>query len=131
MKTLIVEDDFTSRLIIQKFMEPYGECHQAVSGKEAMQAYKLACEENKPYDLICLDIMIPELDGQQVLQSIRRIEAESGVPLGQGVKIIMITALGDKDNVLDAFRETCDAYLVKPVERSKLLGLLHTFKFLK
>jgi len=131
MKTLIVEDDFTCRLILQKLLETYGECHLATNGKEALQAFNQARREEKPYHLLCLDIMMPDMDGQKVLREIRRIEQESGILLGKGAKVIMITALSDKDNVLEAFRQACDGYLVKPIEREKLTGLLRTFKLIK
>jgi two-component system chemotaxis response regulator CheY len=44
MKTLIVEDDFTSRLFLQKILSPYGECHIAVNGNEAVQAFQMATD---------------------------------------------------------------------------------------
>lgn len=122
MKTLIVEDDFTSRLLLQRYLAPYGECHIAVNGLEAIAAFDLASDRQERYDLICLDISMPEMDGQAVLKAIRKKEEEDGV-VG-GVKIVMTTALGDKDNVMAAFREQCDAYLVKPVEKPKLLDQL-------
>lgn len=58
MKSLIVEDDFTSRLLMQKFLAPYGESHVAVNGKEAVAAFKNAISLGEPYHLVCLDIMI-------------------------------------------------------------------------
>lgn len=129
MKTLIVEDDFTSRLILQKLLAPYCECHVAVNGEEALSAYSAARENAADYDLICLDIMMPGMDGQSVLREIRQRENDAGIPLGKGVKIVMTTALGDKANVLEAFRGTCDAYLVKPFDKEKLLEVLRSLRF--
>lgn len=121
MKTLIVEDDFTSRRLLQKILSPYGSCDIAVDGQEAMEAFRLALEENQPYDLICLDIMMPKMDGQEVLREIRKIEAEKSIHGLSGVKIIMTTALGDKGDIMKAFKEQCEAYQVKPIDRKKLL----------
>lgn len=120
MRTLIVEDDFTSRRILQKFLEPYGETNIAVNGQEAVEAFRMAMEEGNVYDLICLDIMMPEMDGHQVLDEIRGIEEKHGVEIGGGVKIIMTTALVDSDNVLKSFKGMCDAYMTKPVDREEL-----------
>lgn len=121
MKTLIVEDDFMSRRLLQKILSPYGSCDIAVDGKESVEAFRLALEENQPYDLICLDIMMPKMDGQEVLREIRKIEVEKSIHGLRGAKIIMTTALGDKGNIMKAFKEQCEAYLVKPIDRKKLL----------
>lgn len=131
MKSLIVEDDFTSRLILQKLLEPYSECHIAVNGEEALTAFVSAQQENTPYDLICLDIMMPGIDGQNLLIKLRQIERDAKIPLGHGAKIVMTTALGDKDNVLEAFRGNCDAYLVKPFDRAKFLDIIRNLRFIR
>lgn len=120
MKILVVEDDFTSRVLLQKLLARYGEVHIAINGREALDAYTQAEAEGEPYELICLDIMMPEVGGQEVLREIRTAESARGIRLGEGVKIIMTTALKDSRNVMTAFREQCDAYLVKPIDRDKL-----------
>ena len=127
MKTLIVEDDFTSRLLLQALLTPYGECHIAVNGQEAVQAFRLARAGGKPYDLVCLDIMMPDLDGHGVLKAIRNLEETEGVMAGDGVKVIMTTTFHDKTNVFNAFLEMCDAYLFKPIDKSKLVSQLREF----
>jgi len=121
MKALLVEDDFTSRILLQQLLLPYLETHIAVNGKEAVQAFRMSIEGGHPYNLVTLDIMMPEMDGQSTLKQIRKIEQEHGIPVGQGVKVIMTSALQDKRNVLEAFNESCDAYLVKPISKQKLL----------
>ena len=124
MRTLIVEDDFTSRTLLKEILKGLGSSDIAVNGQEAIEAVRNAMASNTPYDLICLDIMMPEMNGQEALVEIRRIEEESGLHIGRGAKILMTTALGDKDNILTAFKEQCDGYLVKPVEKRKFLSLL-------
>ncbi len=122
MRILIVEDDYTSRLLMSKLLAPYGDCDQAVNGEEAIEAFTRASMNNiPPYDLVCLDIMMPGMDGQAALEKIRNIEKEIGIQPGKGSKIIMTTALKDKKNVMTAFYEYCDAYMVKPIEKSKLI----------
>ena len=74
MKSLIVEDDFTSRLLLQEYLKVYGIPHIAVNGREAVEAVRLALEARDHYNLICLDIMMPEMDGQQALREIRALE---------------------------------------------------------
>ncbi len=121
MKTLIVEDDFTSRLFLQEALKAYGACHIAVNGEEAVEAVRMALEKDEPYDLICLDIMMPEMDGQEALKKIRTQEEDSGISSSTGAKILMTTALGDLQNVSAAYRGLCDGYLVKPISKASLL----------
>ena len=128
MKTLIVEDDFTCRVLLQSLLAPYGECHVAVDGKEALDAYNLAWKAGEPYDLICLDIMMPEMDGQGVLREIRNHEESWDIRSHRGATIIMTTALDDVGNVMSAFDGLCDGYLVKPIEREKLEKMLEQFE---
>jgi two-component system, chemotaxis family, chemotaxis protein CheY len=131
MRTLVVEDDFTSRLLLQKLLAPYGEIHVAANGREALEAFKAGRNKSQAYDMICLDIMMPEMDGQTVLKEVRMIEGKEGIRVGRGVKILMTTALKDPKNVMTAFREMCDGYLVKPIEKGKLLEHLKEFGLLK
>lgn len=122
MRALIVEDDFTSRLLLQSFLSKYGECHVAVNGKEALAAFRAGHESGQGYDLICMDIMMPEMDGQTAVKEIRAIEEAEGTLSTKGVKIIMTTALDDMKNVIQSFRSLCDAYVFKPIDTGKLLG---------
>lgn len=128
MKTLIVEDDFISRLVLQKMLGGYGPSHVAVNGREAVTAVSASLAAQEPYDLICLDIMMPDTDGHQALKEIRAIEAQQGV--ASPTKILMTTALSDGGNVMTAFREQCDGYLVKPIDRAKLIEHLRNFEFI-
>lgn len=121
MKILIVEDDFASRKLMQKYLSPYGICEVVVDGEEAVLAFRESLENDDPFDLICLDIMLPKKDGQQVLKSIRSMEAARGIEGSAGVKVIMTTALGDAENIMSAFRSQCEGYLTKPVTRQRLL----------
>lgn len=121
MRCLIVEDDFACRKLLQRCLSGHGNCDIAVNGIEAVEAFKDALEEGQPYDLICLDIMMPQMDGHQALEAIRQVETEYGIGGFDVVKVIMTTALGDSKNVMESFREGCEAYIVKPIEKQKLL----------
>jgi two-component system, chemotaxis family, chemotaxis protein CheY len=124
MRTLIVEDDFTCRLLLQSLLSRYGACHIAVNGKEAVEAFRAGQESGQRYDLICMDIMMPEMDGQTAIKEIRALEEGGGTLSTNGVKIIMTTALDDVKNVIQSFQSLCDAYLFKPVDAEALLGHL-------
>jgi two-component system, chemotaxis family, chemotaxis protein CheY len=122
MKCLIVEDDFVGRKLMQKYLADYGDCDVAIDGDEAVEAFRLALENEMSYDLICLDIMMPNMNGHDTLTAIREIESKHGIGGLDGVKVIMTTALGDSENVMGSFREGCEAYIVKPVKKEALLS---------
>ena len=121
MKTLIVEDDFTSRMILNEILQAYGTCHIAINGREAVDAARSALDADEPYDLICMDIMMPEMDGQDALRLIRADEADKNGPAANGARVIMITALNEIKQVTQAFHSLCDRYLTKPIDQQKLL----------
>jgi len=131
MRILIVEDDFTSRRLLQLMMSDYGICDIAVNGKEALKAFELAKAENRPYQLICLDIMMPEMDGQEALKAIRQREKELGIDPQYEVKIIMTTCIDSPRAVIEAYYHGgCTSYMVKPIEKSKLTNLLRDLELL-
>jgi two-component system chemotaxis response regulator CheY len=127
MRVLVVEDDFTSRKLMQKLLQSYGECDLAENGTDAIAAFQRAWKERRPYDLICLDIMMPGMNGHEVLETIRQIEDGRGIHGREGVKIIMTTALDDRKNIMQAFRYQCEAYLIKPIDRHKLANEIRKF----
>jgi two-component system, chemotaxis family, chemotaxis protein CheY len=125
-----VEDDFASRLLLQTFLSRYGECHVAVNGREAVEAYRVAWESGLRYDLVCADIMMPEMDGHEAVRQIRAIEQSHGVLSSRGAKIIMTTTVRDMKAVVRCFTDLCDAYLVKPIDLEKLLGYMRSFQLI-
>ena len=131
MKTLVVEDDFTSSLLLQEILKRYGTAHTALNGQQAVEAVGTAIDSGEPYDLICLDIMMPEMDGHEALQQIRALEESKGIIAIKGAKIIMTTALDDSTNILASFKSSCDVYLTKPVDKAKLLGELRKLKLIE
>ncbi len=131
MRALIVEDNFTNRKILQRFLKDISEVDIAVDGVEAVTAFKSAMDENTPYDVVFLDIMMPNKDGMEVLREIRDYEQQHGILGLDGVKVIITSSLEGNYDILNAFKAGCEAYIVKPYTRrdinSKLaeLGCLH------
>jgi two-component system, chemotaxis family, chemotaxis protein CheY len=130
MRTLIVEDDEASGIVLESFLAPIGENVRAKDGEQGLEAFRAAFLAGKPFDLVCLDIMMPIMDGQTTLKKIREFESENNVPTAKAVKVIMTTALGDKDNVIEALPR-CDAYLQKPVNRLDLLFYVKKFGLMR
>lgn len=122
MKCLIVEDDFISRRILKELLSPYFDCDIAVNGEEAVTSFHLAHEGKRPYDLICMDIMMPEVDGNEALRRIRDLEKGMGIAQNLEVKVIMTTALDDPQTVIHSYyKGGATSYIVKPVSKQKLL----------
>ncbi len=132
MKCLIVEDDFISRRILRELLGMYFDCEIAVDGEEAVTAFRLAHDAKTPYDLICMDIMMPKMDGREALRLIRQLEKELEVPPNLEVKVVMTTALDDPKTVFDSFyQDGATAYLVKPISKQKLLRELRALGLLQ
>jgi len=123
MKILIVEDEFISRAILSEILSMYGTCHITTNGQEAVEVLARSYQSGDRYDLVCLDIMMPEIDGQEVLKKLRQMEAAHGILEIEATKVIMTTALDDSKNIMRAFTEGhCEAYLTKPIDREKLIN---------
>jgi len=112
------------------FLSKYGECDVTVDGMEAVDAFMMALEAEEPYDLVCLDIMMPVMDGYQALMGIRNLEKERNITPDKAAKVIMATALNDEKNVKMAFDLGCTIYSGKPIDEArfeqalKKLGLI-------
>jgi two-component system chemotaxis response regulator CheY len=121
-KSLVAEDDATNRALLQTFLSRYGECQIAEDGKQAVQAVKAAREERMSFDLVCMDLRMPVMDG---LEAIREIRAqEKAVAAFKTAKIFVTTAHSDMESITAAMEGRCDAYLIKPIDTEKLLAEL-------
>jgi two-component system chemotaxis response regulator CheY len=131
MRSLIVEDDEACRKVLGIVLQKYGQCDFAENGKEAIASFRRAMDDSIPYDLICMDIMMPEISGHDALLQIREIENQMGIPTSNQVKVVMTTAVNAPEEVADAlYKGGASAYFVKPihieqfVEELKKIGLI-------
>ena len=120
IKILLVEDELTSRMVLNSFLQPIGEVDVVVNGNEALTAFEKAIENNQHYELIFLDIMLPELDGIETLEKIRQLETRYEVREDAKAKVIMTSANTDKDVILKSARAGCTSYLIKPIDQARL-----------
>ena len=125
MKILIVEDDPLSQQLLLRYLKDQGETVIAEDGEKAVASFREALGGRR-FDLICLDIMLPYLDGQAVLRQVRTIEEAQGLEGLAGCKVIMLTALRDVENVMRAFRSQCEGYLSKPISKERLFREIRT-----
>jgi len=131
VKCLIAEDNLMSRRILKELLAQQFDCDIAVNGQEAIDSFQLAHESKRPYDVIFMDIMMPEVDGMEALLCIRTLERRMEIPASLAVKVIMTTALDDPRTVIRSLNECeADSYIVKPLSRQKLTTELRKLKLL-
>lgn len=125
MKILIVDDEpgIQKRLIL--LLGLYGDSHLAIDGLEAVAAVERALDEKSPYQLICMDLTMPNMDGFQALAEIRSLEEASGIRLVDRVKILIISGTDNPGDIARAYQEgNCNGYLTKPFGRKDLYAQL-------
>ena len=120
MKTLIVEDHAVNRVVLSRMLSEIGDIDTAENGDHALQKVQRQIDLKEPYGLICLDIMMPKLDGKKALKQIRAMEFGAGIEGTNRAKIVMTTALDAATDIMTAFKDECDGYLVKPISTGKL-----------
>jgi two-component system chemotaxis response regulator CheY len=125
MKALVVDDDLTTRTVLQEMLSRYAEVHSCVDGTEAVLACTRALDRDDPYDLICMDILMPTMNGLEALKLIRDDEERHGRIRSRGAKVIITTAADDTDSIHTAFQQLCDAYIVKPIDGTELLNIVY------
>lgn len=129
IKILLVEDELTSRRTLISFLHPIGEVDICVNGNIALNVAKKALENNQPYELIFLDIMISNLDGISTLKKIRQLETYHGVKEHAKSKVIMTSANADKDVILKAAQAGCTSYMIKPIDKKRLYNEIRKHGF--
>lgn len=129
-RVLIAEDDMIGRRMIKRYMEQYAVCELAVDGLEALNLFSESLQGGAAYDLVCLDIMMPQLDGLKVLRAIREMETQKGIAEANRAKVIMTTALNDRKTVMEAYALGCVGYAWKPIDLDKFEAVLHEIGFL-
>ncbi len=115
MRILIAEDNETCSLMLCAMCKLYGSVTAVADGEALIRTFTAALVKNQPFDLVCLDIMMPGLDGQACLRCIRAVEYGFGRHGGAGIKIVMTTSIDARDSIMQAFRAQCEGYLIKPV----------------
>ncbi len=125
MRILIVDDDYVTRTQAKTLFSQYGDCDTAPDGEIALKLFERAHTEMVAYDLVALDVDMPEMDGKEVLKKIREWEFANNVhESGREAKVLMVSAMGDGRTIMSSFRQGCEGYLVKPVTPQRLTEAL-------
>ena len=125
MKSLTVDDVLVVQKILSRMLGRHGSCDVASNGKDALEMFRKANQQNEPYDVLFLDIMMPGMSGLELLQKIRQIDSGA-----EPVKIVMVTAVADNQTVDEAKRLGCDGYIIKPLRANEIDEVLRGFKLI-
>ena len=120
MRILIAEDEPISLKVLADMMQAYGEVVTTSDGGEAYDAFLEAIDNNEPFDIILLDIQMPNFNGQETLHAIREYEEERFIPESEAARIIMTSSLSDGENIYEAHMNGCTNYLLKPISRETI-----------
>ena len=136
MKILVVDDSPVIRQMLIRMLKPYGFTFvEAENGVVAVSKFTEGLRNNDKFDLVLMDIEMPEMDGQQALKELRIIEKNlHGITLSTKnyTPIIMLTSLDDPAHFLEAYTKgKCSGYLTKPVVLEDLLEKLRKSKLLR
>jgi two-component system chemotaxis response regulator CheY len=118
MKILVVDDEMVSREKMKMIMGHFGQCEAVENGADALGKFVEAWNSWSPYDLISLDVQMPEMDGVEVLNRIRALEREKNVPESKRARVVMVTARSDKDTIMTSIQAGCNDYVVKPFDKA-------------
>lgn len=131
MRILIAEDNPDHAALLAQILGEYGNCVVAVDGEQAIEEFTNAWLDNAPFDLICLDILMPKKNGLETLAEIRKLEESKGVGGFHGARIVMTTALEDEENLEQALKFGCEGYVFKSGGGRKLIRQLKALGLIK
>lgn len=113
-KILIVDDSRTSRKMLRNILESKGHeiIDEAVNGQEGVQKFQAL----KP-DVVTLDITMPVVDGVEALKMIKALDPES--------KVVMVTAAGQKNKMIECIKAGANEFLTKPFEQQEIVDVIN------
>lgn len=133
LKVLIVDDSDLQADMLAATLQDFGieNCTISLNALEAMQRFEAEYAGDEPFTLVFLDIVMPEMDGQEALKRMRTLELNLAAPEKQRTTIIMTTSLDSPKDMIQALIEgDCDDYIVKPVLAQNVKSMLVKYGFL-
>ena len=130
MRALVIDDRDINRMLLLKYLSPWMEADAAADGEDGVEAFEVALQKGEPYKLICLDVMMPGIDGHETLARIRQIEKDANIAENDQTKILMTTAVDSPNSINEATRLGANGYLVKPVRKTNLVEELEKLELI-
>ena len=131
MKILIAEDNTDHAVLLEQILSDFGVCVVVSNGVEAVEAFTSAWLDKAPFDLMCLDVLMPKMNGIEALSRIRKLEDGMGIGGFNRMRIVMTTALEEDENIEEAMKAGCDGYVYKSGGGRKLIAQLKTLGLIK
>lgn len=128
---LIAEDDALSRKILENYFSEFATCDLAVDGHQAFEMFTKAIIDGCPYDLVCTDIIMPKVDGYDLIRKIRACEQSLPIVDCVRTKIFVISVNDSTSDMSRALLDCdCDDYIVKPFHREQVRNLLEKYELI-
>ncbi|MEZ6038377.1 MAG: response regulator [Planctomycetota bacterium] len=122
MRMLVIDDQMTTRMLLRCMLETYGEVVEAKAGAEGVEMFGAALTAGAPFQMVCVDLGLPDIDGNQVLEQLRAAEVQHRA---SAPATIVVVSGNDTDEARsDALERSADAYLTKPVSYESMFALL-------
>jgi CheY-like chemotaxis protein len=129
LRILIVEDDQTTGHLLQYILRQHGHCQVRETGEAALAAFREQWRLGEPYDLMVLDIFLPDSHGYDVLKEIRGFEEQRGIrSVAEHCQVLINTASTDLDEMRHMLELEPDGYLIKPINMDLIIGKLLDLK---
>jgi len=120
MKTLVIDTDRAIMDAVSAIFCKKGGCDWAEDGEKGLDMIKSAFKQGQPYDLIVLEIVLPEVSGYTIIKEVRNLELNMNISPIDEVKIIVLTYRSDEPTLLQAFRNGATGWVSKPIDPTAL-----------
>ena len=128
MKVLVIEDERATQTLLSKILDPVSDCTVVGTAIEGIDEFTTCLMAFDLYDLVLVDIGLPDMGGIHALHVLRRFEKVKGISPVRRVKIIMMTGDADEEKVKESLQKGCDNFLIKPITKEKLQGKFDAVK---
>ena len=118
MKIMVIDDVFMNILRLKEAVRAFGEVEGYQNAREGLEALQFAYLTNAPYDLLFLDILMPELSGFEVLDALVKMGADR--PPKERTKVVMVTSRNQEESVRKSIRSGASGYVIKPFQNERI-----------
>ncbi len=120
MRILILEDDTTTQELLKSLLEPCSDLTIADNTMDAIDAFAESLTSFFYYNVVLIDIGLPDIDGVKALQILRKFEKVKAINTSNKTKIVIMTATADEQKVKEALKNGCNGFIIKPITKESL-----------